>query len=593
MYRNYKLNELRMENVGEEVVLSGWVSKVRDLGHFTFIDLRDRYGITQILVNEEVSGKELFEEARKLKNEWVIKVTGKVAERSSKNKNIPTGDIEVEAKNIEILSRSKQLPFEIDETGNLNENMRLTYRYLDIRRPRMLNNIIKRNDMLFSIRKFMNENGFLDIDTPILAKATPEGARDFVVPSRINKGDFYALPQSPQLFKQILMVSGVDKYYQLAKCFRDEDLRADRQPEFTQLDLEMSFVEQEDILNVTEALAKQVFKDVTGIEITENFERMSYDDAMNFYGSDKPDLRFEMKLIDLSKETQNCGFGVFENAVKDGGNVKAIVAPNAEKFSRKYIKDLEDFVKIYFKAKGLAYIKINENGEINSPIAKFFTEEKLTEITQKLGIKNNEIALILADKYKIVHDGLGALRLKLGEELELIDKDSFKFLWVIDFPMFEWSEEENRYKAQHHPFTSIKQEDRKYLDSNELDKIKTDSYDMVLNGYEIGGGSIRIHEEELQEKVFEKLGLSKEEQQEKFGFFLEVLKYGVPPHGGLAFGIDRWLMAILKENSIKEVIPFPKTNKGQDLMTGAPAEIEENVLAEDLRLKLLETEKEN
>ena len=590
MYRNYKLNELRMENVGEEVILSGWVSKVRDLGHFTFIDLRDRYGITQILVNEEVSGKELLEEARKLKNEWVIKVTGKVAERSSKNKNIPTGDIEVEAKNIEILSRSKQLPFEIDETGNLNENMRLTYRYLDIRRPRMLNNIIKRNDMLFSIRKFMNENGFLDIDTPILAKATPEGARDFVVPSRINKGDFYALPQSPQLFKQILMVSGVDKYYQLAKCFRDEDLRADRQPEFTQLDFEMSFVEQEDILNVTESLAKQVFKDVTGIEITENFERMSYDDAMNFYGSDKPDLRFDMKLIDLSKEIQNCGFGVFENAVKDGGSVKAIVAPNAEKFSRKYIKDLEDFVKTYFKAKGLAYIKINENGEINSPIAKFFTEEKLSEITQKLGIKNNEIALILADKYKIVHDGLGALRLKLGEELELIDKDSFKFLWVVDFPMFEWSEEENRYKAQHHPFTSIKQEDRKYLDSNELDKIKTDSYDMVLNGYEIGGGSIRIHEEELQEKVFEKLGLSKEEQQEKFGFFLEVLKYGVPPHGGLAFGIDRWLMAMLKENSIKEVIPFPKTNKGQDLMTGAPAEIEENILAEDLRIKLLKVE---
>ena len=590
MYRNYKLNELRMENIGEEVTLSGWVSKVRDLGHFTFIDLRDRYGITQILVNEEVSGKELFEKARKLKNEWVIKVTGKVAERSSKNKNIPTGDIEVEAKNIEILSRSKQLPFEIDETGNLNENMRLTYRYLDIRRPKMLNNIIKRNDMLFSIRKFMNENGFLDVDTPILAKATPEGARDFVVPSRINKGDFYALPQSPQLFKQILMVSGVDKYYQLAKCFRDEDLRADRQPEFTQLDLEMSFVEQEDILNVTEALAKQVFKDVTGIEITEQFEKMSYDDAMNFYGSDKPDLRFDMKLIDLSKETENCGFGVFENAIKDGGNVKAIVAPNAKKFSRKYIKDLEDFVKTYFKAKGLAYIKVNENGEINSPIAKFFTEEKLTEITQKLGIKNNEIALILADKYKIVHDGLGALRLKLGEELELIDKDSFKFLWVVDFPMFEWSEEENRYKAQHHPFTSIKQEDRKYLDSNELDKIKTDSYDMVLNGYEIGGGSIRIHEEELQEKVFEKLGLNKEEQQEKFGFFLEVLKYGVPPHGGLAFGIDRWLMAMLKENSIKEVIPFPKTNKGQDLMTGAPAEIEENVLAEDLRLKLLKTE---
>ena len=563
------------------------------MGHFVFIDLRDRYGVTQILLNEEVSGSELFEEAKKYKNEWVLKVTGIVAERSSKNKNIPTGDIEIEAKKIEVLSRAKQLPFEISETGNLSENMRLTYRYLDIRRPKMLNNIIKRNDMLFSIRKFMNENGFLDVDTPILAKATPEGARDFIVPSRTNKGDFYALPQSPQLFKQILMVSGIDKYYQLAKCFRDEDLRADRQPEFTQLDVEMSFVEQEDVISMAEELTKTVFKDVTGIEITEKFPRMSYDDAMNFYGSDKPDLRFDMKLIDLSEETADCGFGVFENALKDGGNVKAIVAPNAEKFSRKYIKDLEDYVKTYFKAKGLAYIKMNENGEINSPIAKFFSEEKLAQIIEKLGIKNNEVALILADKYKVVHDGLGALRLKLGEELELIDKNAFKFLWVVDFPMFEWSEEENRYKAQHHPFTSIKEEDRKYLDTNELAKIKTDSYDIVLNGYEIGGGSIRIHDEDLQAKVFEKLGFSQEELEDKFGFFLEVLKYGVPPHGGLAYGIDRWLMAMLKEDSIKEVIPFPKTNKGQDLMTGAPAGIEEQVLEDDLRLKLLEVEKED
>ena len=593
MYRNYKLNELRMENIGEEVTLSGWISKVRDLGHFVFIDLRDRYGITQILLNEEVSGSELFEEARKYKNEWVLKVTGVVAERSSKNKNIPTGDIEIEAKKIEVLSRAKQFPFEISETGNLSENMRLTYRYLDIRRPKMLNNIIKRNDMLFSIRKFMNENGFLDVDTPILAKATPEGARDFIVPSRTNKGDFYALPQSPQLFKQILMVSGIDKYYQLAKCFRDEDLRADRQPEFTQLDVEMSFVEQEDVISMAEELTKTVFKDVTGIQITEKFPQMSYDDAMNFYGSDKPDLRFDMKLIDLSEETADCGFGVFENALKDGGNVKAIVAPNAEKFSRKYIKDLEDYVKTYFKAKGLAYIKMNENGEINSPIAKFFSEEKLAQIIEKLGIKNNEVALILADKYKVVHDGLGALRLKLGEELELIDKNAFKFLWVVDFPMFEWSEEENRYKAQHHPFTSIKEEDRKYLDTNELAKIKTDSYDIVLNGYEIGGGSIRIHDEDLQAKVFEKLGFGQEELEDKFGFFLEVLKYGVPPHGGLAYGIDRWLMAMLKEDSIKEVIPFPKTNKGQDLMTGAPAGIEEQVLEDDLRLKLLEVEKED
>lgn len=588
MYRSYKLNELRLKNVGEEVVLSGWISKVRDLGHFVFIDLRDRYGVTQILLNEEISGKELFEDSKKYKNEWVIKVNGVVGERSSKNANIPTGDIEIQATKIEVLSRSKALPFEIDETGNIGENTRLTYRYLDIRRPKMLNNIIKRNDMLFSIRKFMNENGFLDIDTPILAKATPEGARDFVVPSRINKGSFYALPQSPQLFKQILMVAGVDKYYQLAKCFRDEDLRADRQPEFTQLDLEMSFVNQEDVINTVEELAKKVFKDVTGIEINENFQRMTYDDAMNFYGSDKPDLRFDMKLVELSEIVKECGFSVFENAIKDRGVVKAVVAPNNnEKFSRKYIKDLEDFVKVYYRAKGLAYIKVGENGEISSPISKFFSEEKMNEIIKKLNIKENEIALILADNYKNVHDGLGALRLKLGEELGLINKDEFKYLWVVDFPMFEWSEEENRYKAQHHPFTSIKKEDRKYLDSNELEKIKTDSYDLVLNGYEIGGGSIRIHEDELQTKVFEKLGFSQEELEKNFGFFLEVLKYGVPPHGGLAFGIDRWLMAMLKENSIKEVIPFPKTNKGQDLMTNAPAEVDEKVLNEDLKIELI------
>ena len=588
MYRKYKLNELRMENIGEEVTLSGWISRIRILSNCLFIVLRDRYGITQILLNEESSGKELYEEAKKYKNEWVIKVTGNVIERSSKNPNIPTGDIEIEAKSIEILSKSKQLPFEIEETGNLSENLRLTYRYLDIRRPKMLNNLIKRNDMLFSIREFMNNNGFLDIDTPILAKSTPEGARDFIVPSRTNKGNFYALPQSPQLFKQILMVAGVDKYYQLAKCFRDEDLRADRQPEFTQLDIEMSFIEKEDVMQMAEKLTKKVFKDVLGSEIVENFQRMTYDDAMNFYGSDKPDLRFEMKLIDLSENIANCGFEVFERTFIEGGSVKAVVAPQAEKFSRKYIKDLEDYVKTYFKAKGLAYIKLNENGEINSPIAKFFSEDKMNEIVKKLGIKNNEIALILADKYKIVHDGLGALRLKLGEELDLIDKNSYKFLGVVDFPMFEWSEEEMRYKSQHHPFTSIKKEDRKYLDTDELEKIKTDSYDIVLNGYEIGGGSIRIHDEQLQEKVFEKLGFTSEELAEQFGFFLEILKYGVPPHGGLAFGVDRWLMALLKENSIKEVIPFPKTNRGQDLMLGAPSGIKESILEYDLNIKLLD-----
>ena len=592
MYRTHKLYELRLENVNESVTLSGWVSKVRDLGHFIFIDLRDRYGITQILVNEEVSGVELFEEAKKLKNEFVIKVEGKVLERASKNSNIPTGEIEISALSIEVLSKSKQLPFEVTEEGNLNENIRLTYRYLDMRRQRMLNNIVKRNDMIFSARNYMNSKGFLDIDTPILAKATPEGARDFIVPSRLHKGEFYALPQSPQLFKQTLMISGMDKYYQFAKCFRDEDLRADRQLEFTQLDIEMSFVTQEDLLVEMEQLTKTVFTDVTGITVNEKFPRITYDYAMENYGSDKPDIRFEMKLIDLAAEVKECGFSVFESAIESGGLVKAIVAPNKnEKFSRKYIKDLEDYAKTYFKAKGLAYIKMDANGEINSPITKFFSEEVLATIIAKLNLQPNEVALILADKSKVVYDGLGALRLKLGEELEMINKDDYKFLWVIDFPMFEWSEEEERYKAQHHPFTAIKDEDIKYLESNELEKIKTISHDIVLNGFEIGGGSIRIHDTELQEKVFEKLGLEKEELEDKFGFFLEALRYGVPPHGGMAYGIDRWLMVMLKESSIKEVIPFPKTNKGQDLMMDAPASVDVKVLEEDLKIKVINEEK--
>ena len=588
MYRTHKLNELRLKNINETVVLSGWVSKIRDLGHFIFIDLRDRYGITQILVNEEISGLDLLEKAKKLKNEFVIKVEGKVLERTSKNPNIPTGDIEIGALSIEILSKSKQLPFEINEEGSLNENIRLTYRYLDMRRQRMLNNIVKRNDMIFSVRNYMNSKGFLDIDTPILAKATPEGARDFIVPSRLHKGEFYALPQSPQLFKQTLMISGMDKYYQFAKCFRDEDLRADRQLEFTQLDIEMSFVTQEDLLVEMEQLTKTVFKDVTGISVDEKFPRVTYDYAMENYGSDKPDIRFDMKLIDLLEEVKACEFVVFKNAIENGGLVKAIVAPNKnEIFSRKYIKDLEDYVKTYFRAKGLAYIKMDNNGDISSPIAKFFDKETFDKIIEKLNLKPNEIALILADKSKVVYDGLGALRLKLGEELELINKDDYKFLWVIDFPMFEWSEEEERYKAQHHPFTAIKNEDIKYLESNELDKIKTISHDIVLNGFEIGGGSIRIHDTELQEKVFEKLGLDKNELEDKFGFFLEALRYGVPPHGGIAFGIDRWLMVMLKESSIKEVIPFPKTNKGQDLMMDAPASVDIKVLEEDLKIKVI------
>lgn len=585
MYRSHKLNELRMEHVGQSVTISGWIDKVRDMGPFVFIDLRDRYGITQVLVNEN-SPKEVLELAKKLKNEFVIQVEGKVNERTSKNKNILTGDIEVLAENINVLSKSKALPFEISE-NNINENLRLTYRYLDLRRKKMLDNIVKRNAMLFSIREFMNNEGFLDIDTPILGKATPEGARDFIVPSRMQKGEFYALPQSPQLFKQTLMVAGMDKYYQLAKCFRDEDLRGDRQLEFTQLDMEMSFIHQEDIMDLVERLAKKVFKDVTGEEKLEKFDRITYDYAMNNYGSDKPDLRFDMKIKDLSEIVANKGFSVFDDAINNGGSVRAIVSDDVD-FSRKKIKDLEDFVKTYYKAKGLAYIKVGEDGNINSPIAKFFDEDTLNNIKNTLELTNNKIAFILADKNKIVLDGLGALRLKLGNDLGLINKDEFKFAWVVDFPMFEYSEEEGRYLAQHHPFTSIKKEDVKYLDSGELEKIKSESYDLVLNGYEIGGGSIRIHDSELQAKVFDTLGLSKEEQIDKFGFFLETLSYGVPPHGGLAFGLDRWLMAMQKETSIKEVIPFPKTNKGQDLLTGAPASVDVKQLSEELKLKKIE-----
>lgn len=585
MYRSHKLNELRMEHVGQSVTISGWIDKVRDMGPFVFIDLRDRYGITQVLVNEN-SPKEVLELAKKLKNEFVIQVEGKVNERTSKNKNILTGDIEVLAENINVLSKSKALPFEISE-NNINENLRLTYRYLDLRRKKMLDNIVKRNAMLFSIREFMNNEGFLDIDTPILGKATPEGARDFIVPSRMQKGEFYALPQSPQLFKQTLMVAGMDKYYQLAKCFRDEDLRGDRQLEFTQLDMEMSFIHQEDIMDLVERLAKKVFKDVTGEEKLEKFDRITYDYAMNNYGSDKPDLRFDMKIKDLSEIVVNKGFSVFDDAINNDGSVRAIVSDDVD-FSRKKIKDLEDFVKTYYKAKGLAYIKVGEDGNINSPIAKFFDEDTLNNIKYTLELTNNKIAFILADKNKIVLDGLGALRLKLGNDLGLINKDEFKFAWVVDFPMFEYSEEEGRYLAQHHPFTSIKKEDVKYLDIGELEKIKSESYDLVLNGYEIGGGSIRIHDSELQAKVFDTLGLSKEEQIDKFGFFLETLSYGVPPHGGLAFGLDRWLMAMQKETSIKEIIPFPKTNKGQDLLTGAPASVDVKQLSEELKLKKIE-----
>lgn len=582
VYRTHNLGELRLKNIGEVVTLSGWVDTKRNVStSLTFIDLRDREGKTQIVFNNELLSEKVLEEVQKLKSESVIRVIGEVKERSNKNPNIPTGEIEVFAKEIEILNACDTLPFQISGVDdNLSENMRLTYRYLDIRRSKMLNNLKMRHRMIMSIRNYMDKAGFLDVDTPVLTKSTPEGARDFLVPSRTNPGTFYALPQSPQLFKQLLMIGGVEKYFQIAKCFRDEDLRADRQPEFTQLDIEMSFVEKEDVMNEIEGLAKYVFKNVTGEEANYTFQRMPYAEAMDRFGSDKPDLRFEVELKDLSDIVKNSSFNAFSSTVQNGGLVKAVVAPNAnEKFSRKIISEYEEYVKTYFGAKGLAYIKLTADG-ITSPIAKFLSEDEMKAIIEKTQAKTGDVIFIVADKKKVVVSALGALRLKIGKDLDLINKDDFKFLWVVDFPMFDYDEEEQRYKAEHHPFTSIKAEDLDKFLAGQTEDIRTNTYDLVLNGSEIGGGSIRIFNPKIQSMVFDRLGLSQEEAKAKFGFFLDAFKYGAPPHGGLAFGIDRWLMVMLKEESIRDVIPFPKTNKGQCLMTEAPNTVDEKQLEE-------------
>ncbi|MBF1208726.1 MAG: aspartate--tRNA ligase [Fusobacterium periodonticum] len=582
IYRTHNLAELREKNIGETVTLSGWVDTKRNVStSLTFIDLRDREGKTQIVFNNELLSEKVLEEVQKLKSESVIRVVGEVKERSNKNPNIPTGDIEVFAKEIEILNACDTLPFQISGIDdNLSENMRLTYRYLDIRRSKMINNLKMRHRMIMSIRNYMDQAGFLDVDTPILTKSTPEGARDFLVPSRTNPGTFYALPQSPQLFKQLLMIGGVEKYFQIAKCFRDEDLRADRQPEFTQLDIEMSFVEKEDVMNEIEGLAKYVFKNVTGEEANYTFQRMPYAEAMDRFGSDKPDLRFAVELKDLSDIVKNSSFNAFSSTVQNGGLVKAIVAPSAsEKFSRKIISEYEEYVKTYFGAKGLAYIKLGADG-ISSPIAKFLSEDEMKAIIEKTEAKTGDVIFIVADKKKVVAAALGALRLRIGKDLDLINKDDFKFLWVVDFPMFDYDEEEQRYKAEHHPFTSIKAEDLDKFLAGQTEDIRTNTYDLVLNGSEIGGGSIRIFNPKIQSMVFDRLGLSQEEAKAKFGFFIDAFKYGAPPHGGLAFGIDRWLMVMLKEESIRDVIPFPKTNKGQCLMTEAPNTVDDKQLEE-------------
>ena len=572
--KKYNNNDFNIKNVGESVELYGWASKVRNLGGLIFIDLRDRSGKIQLVINPECID---YSTAEKIRNEYVLKVFGKISERQSKNPNMDTGDIEVIVSKLEILNEAETPVFELDKDDAL-EDTRLKYRYLDLRRDNLKNNLITRHKITMCVRKFLSDNGFIEVETPILSKSTPEGARDYLVPSRVNKGNFYALPQSPQIYKQLLMIGGIEKYFQIARCFRDEDLRADRQPEFTQIDMEMSFVNEEDVMNMTENLFKTVFKEVKGIDITLPLMRMKYDDAIRFYGSDKPDLRFDMKICDVKDLFSNTEFKVFSNALNDDSTIACIKVNNkADYFSRKKIDELTDFVKDY-KAKGLAFIKY-ENDEITGGISKFLSEEEKESLTKKLNLENNDILFFASDEKNIVYTSLGALRLKLGKELELINKNEYKLLWVTDFPSFEWSEEENRYVSCHHPFTAPKDED--------VDKLLTDkkncyskAYDIVCNGYEAGGGSIRIHDANVQEKMFEALELTKEEIEQKFGFFVNAFKYGTPPHGGLAIGLERLTMLLCMTDNIKDVIAFPKTSSASCLMSDAPSAVDQKQLNE-------------
>jgi aspartyl-tRNA synthetase len=582
--RTYFCGEVTEKSIGEKVTLKGWVQKRRDLGGLIFIDLRDRSGLVQVVFNPEAS-PEALASAEKIRNEYVLSVEGKVVAREpgTINENLPTGKIEVSAEAVTIINEAKTPPFVIADQTDVSEDVRLKYRYLDFRRPVMFETFKMRHQVTKAIRDYLDSEGFLDIETPILTKSTPEGARDYLVPSRVHPGEFYALPQSPQIFKQLLMVGGIERYYQIARCFRDEDLRADRQPEFTQIDIETSFMSQEDIISMTEQMMTKVMKEVKGIDISLPIQRMTYQEAMDRYGSDKPDTRFAMELVNLSETLSNSGFKVFAGAISSGGEVKAINVKNAaSKYSRKDIDALTEFASRY-GAKGLAWLKAEEEG-LKGPIAKFVAEEEQAAIKELLGVETGDLLLFVADKKSVVADALGALRVKLGKELGLIDQSLFNFLWVTEWPLLEFDEEEGRYYAAHHPFTMPNREDLEYLDTDPS-KVKAQAYDLVLNGYELGGGSLRIFEREIQEKMFSVLGFSKEEAREQFGFLLEAFEYGTPPHGGIALGLDRLVMLLAGSSNLRDTIAFPKTASASCLLTNAPGEVSEAQL-NDLHLQL-------
>lgn len=587
--RTHRCGELSAAQIGEKVTVMGWVQKNRNKGGLVFVDVRDRSGIIQAVFEEGKTEAALLEKAAKLRAEYVVAIVGTVEKRSGAvNENISTGEIEIIPEELRILSEAETPPFQVEENSKTKEEVRLKYRYLDLRRPDMQRNLLMRSQVATLTRQFLAEEGFLEIETPVLVGSTPEGARDYLVPSRIHHGHFYALPQSPQLFKQLLMCSGCDRYFQLAKCFRDEDLRADRQPEFTQIDMELSFVDVDDVIDVNERLLKKLFHEVLGVEVSLPIPRMTWQEAMDRFGSDKPDIRFGMELHDVTEVVKDCEFVVFKGAIENGGTVRGINAKGQGAMPRKKIDKLVDFAKD-FGAKGLAYIAIQEDGMVKSSFAKFMKEEEMTALIQAMEGENGDLLLFAADKNKVVWDVLGNLRLELARQMELLDKNEYKFIWITEFPLLEWSEEQNRYTAMHHPFTMPMEEDLQYIDTDP-GRVRAKAYDIVLNGNEIGGGSVRIFNQEIQSKMFEVLGFTPEQAEEQFGFLLNAFKYGVPPHAGLAYGLDRLVMLMAKEDSIRDVIAFPKVKDASDLMTEAPTPVDQKQL-DELGLQIVREEK--